>query len=349
MRVNQARNAARRWVIEEASRIPGFYGAYTAGSTNWLPDDAELSTATDIDIMVVLGDQNHARRRQKFIYRDTFLEVSYLGNDQLQSPDEVLSDYHLAPSLRTTNILIDPSGHLAALLAIVCRDYAKRQWVCKRCTNARDKVLQYLNAIREEAPLHDQVIAWLFAAGITTHILLVAGLRNPTVRTRYVEVREMLADYGQLDFYESLLELLGVGRMSRDRVGKHLTTLRHILDRTKYAIKTPFPFATDISENARPVTIDGSIDMIARGYHREAMFWIAVTHSRCQKVILSDCPAEMTQTFGDSYRDLVSDLRVPSSTDVRRRCAEVERILPRVWQLAETIIAANHEIESDRS
>jgi hypothetical protein len=346
MRVNQARDATRRWVIEEASRIPGFCGAYAAGSTNWLPDDAELSTAPDIDIMVVLADQNHARRRHKFIYHDTLLEVSYLGNDQLQSPGEVLSDYHLAPSLRTTNILIDPSGHLAA---IVCRDYAKRQWVCKRCTNARDKVLQYLTAICEEAPLHDQVIAWLFAAGITTHILLVAGLRNPTVRTRYVEVREMLAYYGHLDFYESLLELLGVGRMSRDRVGKHLTTLRHIFDRTKYAIKTPFPFATDISENARPVTVDGSIEMIARGYHREAMFWIAVTHSRCQKVISSDCPAEMTQTFGDSYRDLVSDLRVPSSTYVRRRCAEVEQILPRVWQLAETIIAANHEIESDRS
>src|SRR5260370_33817929 len=100
MRVNQARNAARRWVIEEASRIPGFYGAYTAGSTNWLPDDAELSTATDIDIMVVLGDQNHARRRQKFIYRDTFLEVSYPGTDQLQSPDEVLHDNHLPRSCR---------------------------------------------------------------------------------------------------------------------------------------------------------------------------------------------------------------------------------------------------------
>ena len=90
MRVNQARDAARRWVIEEASRILGFCGAYTAGSTNWLSDDAELSTASDLDIMVVLADQNHARRRHKFIYRDAFLEVSYLGNDQLQSPDQVL-------------------------------------------------------------------------------------------------------------------------------------------------------------------------------------------------------------------------------------------------------------------
>jgi len=347
MRVSQARDAARRWVIEEASRIPGFCGAYTAGSTNWLSDDAELSTASDLDIMVVLADQNHAGRRHKFIYRDAFLEVSYLAIDQLQSPDQVLSEYHLAPSFRTTKILIDPSGHLAALLAIVRRDYAKRQWVCKRCTNARNKVLQYLGSIREEAPLHDQVIAWFFAAGITTHILLVAGLRNPTVRTRYVEVREMLADYGHLDFHESLLELVGVARISRDRVGKHLVTLADIFDRAAYTIKTPFPFATDISENARPVTIDGSLEMIKCGYHREAMFWIAVTHSRCQKVILRDFPAEMTQAFKDSYHELVSDLRVPSSTDVRRHCDRVEQILPRVWQLAEAIIAANREIERD--
>jgi len=76
------------------------------------------------------------------------------------------------------------------------------------------------------------------------------------------------------------------------------------------------------------------------------MFWIAVTHSRCQKVILRDFPAEMTRTFRDSHRELVSDLRVPSSTDVCRRAAEAERILPRVWQLAEAIIAANREIES---
>jgi hypothetical protein len=349
MRLKEARDAARQWVTEEASRVSGFCGAYTAGSTNWLSDDAELTTASDLDVMVVLADQNQTRRRHKFFYRDTLLEVSFLANDQLQSPDQVLSDYHLAPSFRTTKILLDPSNHLTTLLTMVRRDYAKRQWVCKRCTNARNKVLQYLDSIREEAPLHDQVIAWLFAAGITTHILLVAGLRNPTVRSRYAAVRELLADYGRLDFHESLLELLGVARMSRDRVGQHLATLIEIFDRAKHTIKTPFSFATDISDNARPMTIDGSFEMIERGYHREAMFWVAVTHSRCQKVILSDAPAVVTQTFRDSYRELVSDLGVPSTKGTRRRCAEVELILPRVWQLAEAIIATNPEIESDRS
>ncbi len=347
MKVKQAREAAREWVIEEASGMPGFSGAYTAGSTNWLPDDADLTPTSDFDIMVLLADPNGAGKREKFIYRDILLEVSYLSNDQLQSSDLVLNDYHLAPSLRTTNIILDPSGHLTALLAVVRRDYAKRQWVRKRCANARDKVLGCLRSINEEQPLHDQVIAWLFAAGITTHVLLVAGLRNPTVRTRHVAVRELLADYGQLKFHETLLALLGSARLSRGRVGQHLASLAEIFDAAKGKIKTPFPFASDVSDSARPFVINGSLELIERGYHREAMFWIAVTHSRCHKVLSLDVRGEMTRSFMDSYRELVSDLGVPSFAEVRRRCAEVERMLPRVWELAEAIMTANQGIQDD--
>ncbi len=168
MKVEQARETARQWVIEEASGIPGFCGAYTAGSTNWLPDGADLMTTSDVDVVVVLTDPNQASRRGKFRYREVLLEASYLRDDQLRSPDLILSDYHLAPSFRTTNIILDPSGHLTALRATVCRDYAKRQWIRRRCANARDKVLTHLRSINVGTPLHDQVIACLFGAGVTS-------------------------------------------------------------------------------------------------------------------------------------------------------------------------------------
>jgi hypothetical protein len=61
--------------------------------------------------------------------------------------------------------MFDPLGHLAPLLTVVSPDYAKRQWVRRRCVNAWDKILRYLRSINEEAALHDQVIACLFAAG----------------------------------------------------------------------------------------------------------------------------------------------------------------------------------------
>jgi hypothetical protein len=60
-------------------------------------------------------------------------------------------------------------------------------------------------------------------------------------------------------------------------------------------------------------------ELIERGYHREAMFWIAVTHSRCHKVLSRVAPEEMKQSFRNSYRDLGSDLGVPSFTDIRQR------------------------------
>ena len=142
MTVKHAREAARQWVIEEARGIPGFCGAYTAGSTNWLPDDADLKTTSDFDVMVVIADPNQAYRRGKFKYQDVLLKVSYVSNDQLRSSSLVLSDYHLAPSLQTSSILLDPSGHVGALRAIVCRDYARQHWVRQRCANAADKVLR---------------------------------------------------------------------------------------------------------------------------------------------------------------------------------------------------------------
>ena len=46
MIVKHAREVARQRAIEEGSSLPGFCGAYTAGSTNWLPDDADLATTS---------------------------------------------------------------------------------------------------------------------------------------------------------------------------------------------------------------------------------------------------------------------------------------------------------------
>jgi hypothetical protein len=334
-------------MVEEAGGIPGFCGAYTAGSTNWLPEDADLAEASDLDIMVVLANQHQPGGRGKFLYQDVFLEVSYLGKDQLRSPDQVLSDYHLAPSLHTAKIVFDPLGRLTPLVAAVSRGYNKRQWVRGRCMNARDKVLGHLRSINEKAALPDQVIGCLFAAGVTTHVLLVAGLRNPTVRARYVAVRELLIDYGHVDFHETLLELPGAAHIGRERVSQHLATLAEIFDAAKRVIRTPFPFATDISDHARPIAIDRSFDLIRRGYHREAMFWIGVTHSRCQQVLSRDAPGDLTQSYKDSYQELLADLGISTFAQIRRRCSDIERILPRVCAIAEDIIEANHEIEDD--
>lgn len=343
--VKQAKDVARQWVIEEAGAIPGFRGAFFHGSMNWLPDTAALPPASDVDMMIVLAEPSPPAKLGKFLYRDVILEVSYLPSDQLQSPNLILGQYHLAGSFRTASIIVDPSGQLTDLQEAVSRAYANRHWVYRRCEHARDKVLQHLLSLTESEPFHDQVTAWLFGTGVTTHVLLVAGLRNPTVRRRYVATQELLADYGRLDDYETLLELLGCAQMSRARVEHHLAALADAFDAAKAVVKTPYFFASDISDLARPIAIDGSRELIERGNHREAIFWMVATYARCQKVLHHDAPPETWERVDPGFRHLLGDLEITSSVDLRQRSDQVKQTLPRVWEMAEAIIAASPGIQ----
>jgi hypothetical protein len=336
---------ARQWVAEEAGKLPGLHGAYFAGSVNWLPDEAILPRTSDLDINVVFSSPIAPKQRGKFVYGDVLLEVIPLSLEQLQSPDLILGHYHLACGFRTPSIIVDPSGQLTELQAAVGLDYARRQWVHRRCEHARQRVLEGLAALDESEPFHDQVIGWLFPTGVTAHVLLVAGLQNPTVRRRYVAVRELLAEYECLDFHETLLELMGCAPMSRTSVERHLDALAEVFDVAKAVVKTPFSFASDISDVARPLAIDGSRELIERGLHREAMFWIAVTYSRCQKVLALDAPAALKRRFDPGYRRLLGDLGITSFADLRRRGEQVKTQLARVWEVAEAIMAANPGIQ----
>jgi len=346
MLVKQAKAVARQWVLEEAIKISGFVGAFYHGSANWLPDQAELAPTSDLDIMVVLDVAEPTIKLGKLIYQNVLLEISYLAYDQVQSSELILGNYQLAGSFKTPGIIADPTGQLTVLQAAVAKAYAKRTWVEQRCQHAYNNVLRNLQALNAADLFHDQVTAWLFAAGVTTHVLLVAGLKNPTVRKRYVAVRELLAAYDQQNFYATLLDLLGCAQISPARVEQHLAALTAVFDATKTVIKTPFFFASDLSELARPIAIDGSRELIERGDYREAIFWIVATYSRCQKVLYHDAPPELQAHFSPGYCELVADLGITSFADLQQRSAQIEQCLPAVWAVAEAIMAANPELEA---
>ena len=343
MIAREAKERARLWVIAEIGHDARCSGAFLHGSIGWLPDDAVLSPTSDVDLIVVLDDPDPPIKPGKIRHGNLLLDVSYLSSDRLRSPEHVLGQYDLAGSFRHPSVILDPSGRLTALQEAVSRDFARRNWVEQRCGNARDRVLRNLRSLRASDPLHDQVTAWLFAAGVVVHILLVAGLRNPTVRRRYVAVRELLTDYGRLDVYERLLAHLGCAEVTPAQVAHHLDQLTAAFDAASAVVRTPFFFATDISHVARPIAIDGSRELIGRGLHREAVFWIVATASRCQKIFRHDAP-HLAPRFADGYRALLADLGIASFADLQRRAQEVEASLPAVWQVAEAIMAANPDI-----
>ena len=187
---------------------------------------------------------------------------------------------------------------------------------------------------------------WNFPAGVLTHVILVAALRNPTVRTRYLAAREALADYGHLDLYPALLNLQGCRRWTSEQATRHLDAMAEAFDVASAAVRTPVFYATDISAEARLIAIDGSRGLIARGDHREAVFWIVATACRCQMILAADAPEEVAR-FAPAFRELLADLGVASFADLRRRRAETTALVPAVWAVVEAIMAANPAIVDD--
>lgn len=336
MNTKSVKAIARDWIKREMSGLDDFGGAFFHGSINWMPDDTIFPATSDVDLMVLFDDPP-AIKLGKFVYRGVLLEVSYLAMAEVRSAEHLLGQYHLASSFRINSIIADPMGRLAPLQATIARNFAKREWVTKRCEQARDKVLGNLATLDASAPFHMQVMSWLFTTGVMTHVLLVADLQNPTVRTRYVAVRALLERIDRLDVHEALLQLQGSAQMSQTQVEQHLTTLTEVFDAAKEVIKTPIFFASDISDASRPIAIDGSRDLIERGLHREAVFWIVATYARCMHIFHVDAP-ELEKKFEAGFRDLVGDLGIRSFEDICARRDEIEAYMPRLWVVAEGIV-----------
>lgn len=344
MKVAEARAAASEWVMKHAHQQARFLGAYFSGSTVGLPDDAELSGSSDVDVVVVIAEDNPPLKLGKLLYRDTLLEVTYLSWNQLSSVEKVLTSYHLAGSFRVDTIIADPTGRLRKLQIHVSRHFAERVWVRRRCENAREKIVNELRSIDPSASWHDQVTAWLFPTGVTTHVLLVAALRNPTVRLRYLAARDVLTEYGHTDLYPELMKLLGCAHLSPQRVEYHVDELAKTFDAAAAVAKTPFFFSSDITAAARPIVIDGSYELIKAGYHREAVFWIVATFARCHKVLSADAPPDLQRALAPAFDAVVADLGITSTHDLLRRAEEVVQFLPRLWETTEAILSANPAI-----
>lgn len=350
MRVGIAREAAVDWVTRHASHQDWFRGAYFSGSTIGLPADADVPAGSDVDVVVVTSHGEPPSKPGKLVHRGALLEVTYLSWRQFASVHDVLASYHLAGSFRVDTIIADPTGELRALQVQVSRHFAERAWVRRRCEDARRKAEHGLRNIDTTAPWHDQVMAWLFPNGVTTHILLVAALRNPTVRLRYLAARDALTEYGHTSLYHDLLGLLGCAEWTPRRAEHHLDALARTFDAATAVASTPFFFSSDITPAARPIAIDASRALIRAGDHREAVFWIVATFARCHKILAADAPPDVQRALAPALYDVLADLGITSSGDLLTRAGAAIDALPRVWATAEAILSANPAIlDSDAS
>jgi len=371
VKVKDAKRLAHDWILENLAALPGFEAAFYHGSINWLHDNDPFPTASDLDIIVVTGHRqpdlpNHHHqpdiRTGKFQVGPLVLEVSPMPIDAFRTAEQILGTFYLAGSFKNPGIIADRSGHLTRLQHQVAQEYAAPYWVRRRCGDAQEKSQQYLDhsdgrPSREDQPgrdspgptgeqtdqpglppLHDQVTSWLFARGLMAHMLLIAGLKNPTVRKRYVEVKQLLSAHHSLEFYERLLQMTRFAHLTPAGVESHVATLAEVFDTAAAVIRTPYRYASDISKTARPLTIDGSYELIHAGHHREAMFWIVATHCRCQHILSQDAPPDIQHLYSEKFRQLLHELGIASFEDRQKSNGEARAFLSEVREKAERII-----------
>ncbi|GIG64349.1 hypothetical protein [Phytomonospora endophytica] len=337
MRIEDARAAASDWLAANAGTIDGFAGAYLSGSAAYLDAGASLGTGSDVDVMVVVDGDLPEHKLGKFTHDGVLLEVTWLPSADFADAATVLASYHLAHAFSRDGILADPSGRLTRLRDLVAARFASPESVRARRDSAATAVARGIGAVDVGAPLADRLMPWMFPTGVTCHVLLVAALRNPTVRLRYLAARETLAAHGMRDRYEELLAQLGADSLTAARVAEHVDALAVTFDAAASVSRTPFPFSSDISAAARPIAIDASRELVARGDHREAVFWIAATFARCHQILAADAPEHHLRRL-PAFEALAEDLGVPDGPALAARIARTQAYLPEVAEMSEKII-----------
>jgi hypothetical protein len=293
---------------------------------------------------MIVRDGPTPAKAGKFHFDGVLLDGTFLARDSFADTDEVHGQYHLAHALATGEVIDDPTGWLGEVQGGVRRGFARRHWVEARCSNARDRVISGFAALDGTSSLGKQAQAWVFPTGVMTHILLVAGLRNPTVRRRYEAGRDLLEEHGQLDLHERLLDSLGSGGMSRKQVEGHLEAVTRMFDAAAPVRADSYRFASDVSDVSRPISIDGSRDMMERGYHREAVFWLVVTGSRALQKLAQGADHEAVSRYEPDFARLLSDLGIDNCDDFLKRRTLALDLLPEVWGAARQIMDTHPDI-----
>ncbi|TSB46050.1 hypothetical protein [Alkalicoccobacillus porphyridii] len=343
MKVKEAKAITTEWVLNFSKKHSSFHSAYLAGSIVDREEETTLPPSSDLDVLIILNQEEIPLKPGKIRFHHVLLDVTYLPWSQFHEIEGVLSSYHLANSLKHNTILLDPTYELHNLQLEVARQFPKKKWVEARCEDAMKRITNNLNSLTQKSQWADQVMAWLFGTGVMCHVLLIAGLENPTIRLRYLTTRTLLTTYQQETVYEKLLDLLGCKELGAERLLEHLDHLEQTFDAAVSHAKTPFFFSSDITADARVIAIDGSRELIVAGNHREAVFWIVATFARCHQIFNADA-LNLSECYKQSFQLLLEDLGIHDVHDLEQRSTSVRAYLPTLKASAMKIMDENPSV-----
>jgi hypothetical protein len=331
----------REWVDLQARLLPDFAGAYLWGGITALPADAPFQLYRDVDVVVVLT-QGAQDDDLEVLYRGVMLEVISKNLAAHRDAEAMLANPSDGPNLATTQVLADPTGILAPLHQAVAADYGRRRWVQARCEAEQATAEEWLANMRRAATPGDRMDAARVFLSALSGLLAVAQLQRPTTRRTLALLRELLEAQGRADLHEAALTVMGSAQMSCADVQAMLDQTIIAFDRAVEVYRTPIPFSFALRPHVRPYHLDGALEMMDEGNHREAVYWISCLDT-AYHVLLNDAPDAEKPVFRARLQAMYAALGYTSDEEWAGRVHIAERLAPEVYCLADALVVRHPE------
>lgn len=304
---------ATRWIA--ASNLP-FQAAFISGSAASADPQLPHDPASDIDCYLIVSGDPPEGKIGKFTVDGVLLDVSWLSWLQVKHAQ---SHAVLASLLRFGRIVRDCDGQLTRLHRDVIAHFDDADMIALRLDDMRARIRNGLAIDSAHLPDPEQVMNWLFPATLATHMPLVAACAPLTVRKRFLAAKRVMSPEG----YESLLALYGFNDIDPGQAQEWLDDTAILFDAAApVAAQSSRFWASDIQADARTVAIDGSQQLIDAGNHREALYWIIATRTRCLTV-LHDAGMD-TSPYLPAFQKLTHTLGIASVAQRSLRGADIQ-------------------------
>jgi hypothetical protein len=345
MDAGEARKLAESWVAEEVARAPGeTLGVFTHGSVNWMADSDTFPVSSDLDLAVVVAEIDPARHHpSKRSYGDIVIEAFYLPLARLSSGEAVLADWVLGPNLAAGRVLFDREDRLAKLQRMVRPELARRKWVRQRCRSLRELALSIVTMFEaSDSLVYLNAVANLALRSMAQMVLL-AVLRNPTVKKALVKARDVLTAYHIAGEHQELLRLLRFTDLNDEtilRVTSHAR--RALLDACQY-LRTVFPGDNCVTLHGLPALDSDVPTYVAQGAAREIFLWVETVYTHALIALHNDAPAAVTAAAMRLYVDDMAVIRSSTVAEARERMLACRPGLDRMLGVCDDLIDRNPE------
>lgn len=354
MNAGQVKGTAREWVAVNLERWPGLRAAHLVGGITTMPADAPFPAHKDVDMHLIFDEGSPALQLQAegpFLniveaeYQGLLIEAGIKSVGEYRSAQAVLANPEIAHHLTADSLLYDPSGLLAGLQEPVRREFPRRRWVLARVAHERNGLrgaLELLPVARAMWGATGEVNILGYSFTYIGALLSVATLKPPRVGSRLLlHMRETLADFGRLDLYEEVLEILGLRDVGPARVAQLVQEGGEAFDLAVHVRQTPHPFQHKLHGHLRPYFVEACRSMLDDGHHREALGWVLPFYTSATDVIMADGPDTEKPRFAARCAAFLTALGMDTATARSARFERAYRLHERCFALAADIIASH--------